>query len=107
MTVSTRLREHTASIEPFDSLDGQGAPSYQASTDIKCRAVPTAEQTVDADGSDVRADLVAWVPSSEDVLPGVDDRITHDGTSYIVVNRMERRRLAGGLDHVKVEAVEE
>lgn len=107
MSISSRLATDTLEVEPFDDLDGQGAPSYSASQEISARVVLSGERTVDSEGSEVRADLVAWVDSGEDQLPDTRDRLTHDGETYIVINRKERRRLTGGLDHVKVEAREE
>lgn len=108
MSISSRLATDTLEVEPFDTLDGQGVPSYSASQTVSARVVLSGERTVDSEGSEVRADLVAWVDSGESHLPDTRDRLTHDdGETYIVINRKERRRLTGGLDHVKVEAREE
>lgn len=97
----------TVSIEPFDELDGQGAPSYDASQDIE--ALVKDDQTgrddqglvVDADGSEVRITLVLWVPGDESPLPNEQDRITRGGSKFIVLATRDVQRFNGTTDHVK------
>lgn len=97
----------TVGVEPFDTVDGQGAPSYAASQNIEARATRTNEMVVAPDGSDVRVTLTLWVPGDETPLPTERDRLTHDGETFIVLSTKEGTRLDGTLDHLKVQARDE
>lgn len=97
----------TVAVEPFSSLDGQGAPSYGASQNVEARVVRTDEQTVDADGSDMRTDLTLWVDAGESPLPDERDRLTYGGVTYIVAERVEGKDFGASVDHVRVRCREE
>lgn len=99
--------KESLSIEPFDTLDAQGAPSYDASQSIEGWVKETDELRVDADGSDVRITLTIWVPGDESPLPSERDRITRSGSTYIVEFERVGQDFRGNTDHVRVECRDE
>lgn len=107
MRALKRLTTVTVGVETFDSLDGQGSPSYAASQDIEARVVQEDEQVVGPDGSDVRTTLTVWAEASESPLPSEKDRLTYSGNTYIGVERYEGRNFKNEITHVRLRCREE
>lgn len=98
----------TIGVEPFSgSYDGQGKPSYNASQDIDAQARIEDRLVRDRDGSEVRTSLTLWIDSGESPLPAHEDRVTHDGTAYIVIDRKRVTDVENVLDHVRCHCREE
>lgn len=98
----------TMTVEPFSSVDSQGAPSYSTGHAIDARVVEEDAVVRTGDGSEVRTTLTAWVDSDEILLPVERDRVSVGDSAYIVVERQAPKRLMSGeVDHVRLRCREE
>lgn len=109
--MSVLLRRHAGlemvAVEEPAGIDGQGKPSYGASSDILGRVV--CEDTVAraSQGEEVKAVATIWIDGAQDPLPEENWRVTTSAMVGIVVERQEGRVLAGAVDHVRVKLIAE
>lgn len=102
-----RAGTDTVTVEAFSSVDGQGAPSYDAGTDIEIPVRLDDELVEDVDGSMVRVTLRGWVPSDVTPVPEERDRLTVSGSTYIVLTKKPVKRIGGTLKHTRITARDE
>jgi len=90
--LSTHLKLETVGIEAFTGVDGQGAPAYATSVDYDVSVVRQDKVVIGADGSKLRTQLTLWIPFDASVaFPDERDRITFDGTQFIVAEVKAQR----------------
>jgi hypothetical protein len=96
-------------VKAFLEYDGQGAPSYDTEIVVELRVAepPDAQRyeqryAIARDGSSVRIDLVLYVPPEVTTVPGLQDKVTARGESYVVFDARAVESLNGTLHHTKV-----
>lgn len=96
LRTTRRLPLETLELERFDSMDGQGAPSYDTAIDIEANVVEYdasatgkgASFVTVPDGSQVHTPLTLYMRGDATVVPSEQDRITlSDGRAFIVVEK--------------------
>lgn len=97
----------TLSYEPLGSRDGQGKPSYGSSVSFEARARIEDDVELRIEGEDVRVALTLWVPGDESDVPQRLDRVTRDGSTYIVMTEKPVANLKNALDHTRLRCRDE
>lgn len=99
----------TATLEPFDGRTGggQGTPSYGAGVEVEGRLVESPSYSVGPDGAELSGDAMWYQDASETPLPSGRDRLTVDGTAYIVQEPSSPKNGHGSVHHVTCELLEE
>lgn len=111
--MSSVLLSRTATLErltyePHTGRDGQGAPSYGTSTSFSAKVHDSEEVIQTGGGQEVRVRLTLWVPGSQSNVPGEDDRITRNGTTFIVLEEKRVRHLrTGAVVHTRLRCRDE
>lgn len=107
---TTRLLDKQAVLlERFTGRDAQGRPAYQGAVQILAHVVEsgthhTRAYIVAQDGTRIHTPLALYVEGDAPVLPDLRDRVTVEGTRYIVaeVSRPRGlRRPRSQPDHVR------
>lgn len=94
------LKLGTVGIEARTGVDGQGVPAYSTSVDFDVRAVRQTKEVVGPDGSSIRTQLTLWVPFDAEVaFPDESDRVTFDGTTFIVAEVKDVKDSSARLHH--------
>lgn len=92
----------TVTVEPFDTTDEQGQPSYSSSSSISARPKRGVEFLQQADGTEIRIDLTLWVPGDATTIPNRRDRLTYGVEMFVVEARETVKDLNGIVDHYKL-----
>lgn len=102
-----RSRLETMGAAVRSGLDGQGKPSYATAVDICGRVIRKDEEIVDATGSTIRTSLTVWLPCGTSPMPTYEDRLTYDGSNYIVAERSEPKDTRARTHHVRLRCRDE
>lgn len=115
-----RAQKETVAYEPRTGTDGQGAPSYGSSVNTEARVHERAmgrvgdasgtEFVIGPDGTEVNVSLTLYILGDENNIPSERDRITLDGSKYIVMQRTPYRRPRSARDtlsHVRLRCADE
>ena len=89
-------------LEVFDTIDGQGKPSYLTPVEVEGRVLRQDKFIVVGDGSKLKTELTIWVPGTETTLPSEKDRITYDSKTFIVAVIKEVKRGDATVVHRRV-----
>ncbi|KKN44573.1 hypothetical protein LCGC14_0691770 [marine sediment metagenome] len=92
----------TVGVEARSGVDGEGAPNYAASVDIKSRVTRSEKVVLNEEGTEVRTVLNVWTPSTSDTLPGRKARLTFGGEKFIVVDLKDVKGLDATAEHRRV-----
>lgn len=100
----------TLSAEPPLPLDGQGKPSYGEAFEFDARVSPSAGTGGDGgevyltqlDGTRRLVSLVLYLDAGEPQVPTLASRITLDGLTHIVIEKIARCRISGELRHTRL-----
>ena len=91
----------TVQAQAPSGVDGQGKPTYAVATAIKARVVREEKVARLGDGSEIITMATLWEDAGQPVLPLEEWRLTlSDGLVGIVIQRNEKRSIAGVLDHI-------
>lgn len=100
-----QLGVEAIALEKVAGVDGQGMPSYATAVGIEGRTVREDAVVQVANGDVVRTFITSWIDASQSPLPEDQDRVTFsDATVGIVVEVLQRKTLAGVLEHVRIRA---
>lgn len=105
--LARHLTLQSISVEVLDGVNGQGLPSYDSPVDIDARVLRQDKMSVAGTGSDVKTQLTVYVPNTESVIPNEQDRITFEGSTYIVVEHKEVRLFSGVVSHTRLQCRDE
>lgn len=97
--LSRHLTLEEIQLEPFVSVDGQGLPAYSSPVDVDARAIRRTDFIQMTDGSRIQTELTVWVPGTAATLPSEKDRITFEGTTYIVAQIKDVKARDATLEH--------
>lgn len=105
MSVLLKRRTGTVvvEVEALTGVDGQGAPAYASPVEIDARVVHEHHVLRRPTGTEIHTALTLWADGAQAGLPREEDRVAlTDGSTFIVVERKDRRTLQNVLDHVRL-----
>ncbi len=98
--LARHLTLETIELEPnANTIDGQGAPTYNTTVDVQARVLRKNKMLTSAEGSEVLTTLMVWVPGDALVLPSERDRLTWESETYIVVEAKDVKGRDSSLEH--------
>ena len=102
------MAKEDVSYAAYDSMDGQGKPTYGTAVTIKARVIEVESFVLSSDGTKIPTQLTLYVPPGQDAVPARKGTITLADARVFNVKEVTSPRKIGGArssnpDHYRLK----